>query len=109
MCGNKCGNYVAEMGRLTVQGLKAAKAGRHADGDGPYLFVKPSGARSWLLRVQFMGKRRDIGLGAVEYAARRVDDPMADLPILHRKSLSLAEAREKAAILRKLTLPAQRP
>ena len=92
------------MGKLTVQGLKAAKPGRHADGDGLYLFVKPSGARSWLLRVQFMDRRRDIGLGAVGYAARRVNDPLADLPLLHRKSLSVAEAREKAAVLRKLTL-----
>ncbi len=50
------------MGKLTALAVKNAKEGRHADGDGLYLLVKPSGARSWLLRVQQEGKRRDIGL-----------------------------------------------
>ena len=97
------------MGKLTVQGMKAAKPGRHADGQGLYLFVKPTGARSWLLRVQHLGRRRDVGLGSVDYAARRADDPIADVPLLHRKSLTLAEAREKAATLRKLTLSGHDP
>lgn len=44
--------------------------------------VKPSGSKSWLLRVQVDGRRRDIGLGSYH-------------------DLSLAEAREKAAELRK--------
>lgn len=90
------------MGKLTVNGVRAAKAGRHADGDGLYLYVKPQGARSWVLRVQFMGKRRDIGLGSVDVSPRQPDDPIHDVPLLHRKSLTLAEAREKAAQLRRL-------
>jgi integrase len=56
--------------------------GRHSVGDSLILAVSPSGTRSWLARVRdISGKRRDIGLG-----------PYADVP--------LAEAREKARVLR---------
>ena len=72
------------MARLSELRIKAAKTGVHGDGSGLYLRVKPSGAKSWVLRVQHMGKRHDVGLGG--YPA----------------DLSLTEAREKAARLRKL-------
>ena len=49
---------------LTAQKVKTAGPGRHGDGRGLFLFVKPSGARSWVLRYQVMGKRHDLGLGA---------------------------------------------
>lgn len=70
------------MAKLTALGIKNARPGRHGDGQGLYLLVKPSGARSWVLRVQYRGRREDIGLGS-----------FADL--------SLAEARDKAAELRR--------
>lgn len=70
------------MAKLTALAVRNAKPGRHGDGQGLYLLVKPTGARSWVLRVQYRGQREDIGLGS-----------LADL--------SLAEAREKAAALRK--------
>ncbi|MGI4732992.1 MAG: tyrosine-type recombinase/integrase [Janthinobacterium lividum] len=88
------------MGRLTTAGVRNAKPGRHADGDGLYLLVKPTGSRTWLLRVQVDGVRRDIGLGSVELTSR-ASDGLIDIPLLHRKRLSLAEARDKCAILRK--------
>lgn len=72
------------MPKLSELRVKNAKPGVHGDGAGLYLRVKPSGAKSWVLRVQHMGKRQDIGLGG--YPA----------------DLSLADAREKAAHLRKL-------
>ncbi|GGD58629.1 tyrosine-type recombinase/integrase [Croceicoccus mobilis] len=72
------------MAKLTDMKVKKAGPGVHGDGAGLYLRVKPSGAKSWVLRVQHMGRREDIGLGG--YPA----------------DLSLAEAREKAAHLRKL-------
>ena len=72
------------MGTLTALAVKAAtKAGRYQDGDGLILVVKESGARSWQVRVQADGKRRDFGLGGA-------------------KTTSLSEAREKAAEIRKL-------
>lgn len=70
------------MGRLSATAVKAAKlSGRYGDGDGLYLLIGPTGARSWVCRVQKNGKRRDIGLGSA-------------------KKVTLAQAREKAATVR---------
>ncbi|MEH3046188.1 tyrosine-type recombinase/integrase [Sphingomonas adhaesiva] len=91
------------MAKLTALSVKNAKPGRHADGEGLYLLVKPTGAKSWLLRVQVDGKRRDVGLGTVDTSPRALGkgetSPIV-IPILHRKILSLGEAREKASMLR---------
>lgn len=70
------------MGKLTATAVKATKAaGRFGDGDGLYLVVGESGSRSWMVRVQKDGRRRDIGLGSA-------------------KKVSLAIARDRAAIVR---------
>lgn len=90
------------MGKLSVAKVRAAGPGRHGDGDGLYLLVKPSGARSWLLRVQQGQKRRDIGLGAVDVTGRSAGDPILEVPLLQRRVLTLGEARDKAAMLRQL-------
>ncbi|HEU0099030.1 MAG TPA: integrase arm-type DNA-binding domain-containing protein [Allosphingosinicella sp.] len=70
------------MAGLTPMEVKHAKAGRHADGKGLYLLVKPSGAKSWVLRVQVGGRRRDYGLGSLDL-------------------VSLPEARDRALEYRK--------
>lgn len=93
------------MGSLTVEAVRNAKPGRHCDGDGLYLLVKPTGARSWLLRVVANGKRRDIGLGAVDLSPRSKQsdkEAVPAIPLMLLRSLSLKEAREKAAALRKI-------
>ena len=69
------------MSGLTALKVKNAKPGRHGDGAGLYLLVSPSRAKSWVLRVQVKGRRRDIGLGALS-------------------DVSLAQARDKARELR---------
>lgn len=112
--GAICGNA---MGKLTVAKVRNAKplfdaagrpkANRLADGEGLYLLVKPTGGKSWVLRVQADGRRRDIGLGSVDLdgagaGAFGEHDPLTAVPLMLRKSLGLAEAREKAAALRKL-------
>jgi integrase len=48
---------------LSVRKVETAPAGRYTDGRGLMLVVKPSGARSWVLRYQLDGRRRDMGLG----------------------------------------------
>ena len=67
---------------LTILKVKHAKPGRHVDGRGLCLVVKPSGARTWVLRMQHNGRRRDYGLGSA-------------------LDVSLADAREAAAALRR--------
>lgn len=72
------------MGKLTALQVKNAPPGRTlVDGKGLLLRVKPTGAKSWVLRVQHGGRRQDIGLGSTD-------------------DLTLAEARDKAAQLRKV-------
>lgn len=68
---------------LTALKVKKAGPGRHADVHGLYLIVQPSGSRSWMLRYQHKGRRRDFGLGPVH-------------------DVSLAEARVTAMELRKI-------
>jgi integrase len=71
------------MGKLTATQFKAlSQPGRYSDGEGLILDIGKGGARSWVVRVQANGRRRDIGLGSA-------------------KDLGLADAREKAAAIRK--------
>ena len=42
-------------------------SGRYADGHGLYLIVNHKGSKSWVFRYQFMGKRRDMGLGGYPF------------------------------------------
>ncbi len=71
------------MSKLNVRKVSTIRTpGRYGDGDGLYLFVSKSGGKSWVLRTNVFGKRRDIGLGSA-------------------KLLSLSEARVKAHALRK--------
>ena len=68
---------------LSAAFVRSAPPGRHADGNGLYLFVQPSGTRSWIQRLLIRGRRRELGLGSVAL-------------------VPLAEAREKALANRKL-------
>lgn len=53
------------MRRLSATSVKAAtRPGRLGDGDGLFLIVQPSGSKSWMVRVQKHGVRRDFGLGS---------------------------------------------
>jgi integrase len=99
------------MGQLTTLKVKSAKSGRHGDGDGLYLLVKPTGARSWLLRIQQDGKRRDIGLGSVDLGNRGPEERRAsdDIPLLSKRLLTLQEAREKATELRRFARSGRDP
>lgn len=68
---------------LTSLQVRNAQPGMHADGNGLYLCVKPSGTRSWIVRFQLHKKRQEMGIGSVS-------------------TLSLAEARAEAAKLKAL-------
>lgn len=70
------------MGRLSATTVKAVtRPGRLGDGDGLYLVVTGSGTKSWMVRVQKHGTRRDFGLGSAS-------------------KVSLAVARERAREIR---------
>ena len=70
------------MGKLTAVALKAlTRPGRHTDGDGLHLFIRPSGRKGWVLRTMRAGRLRDMGLGGYP-------------------QVSLAQAREAAQTAR---------
>lgn len=50
---------------LTNLEIRNAKPGMHADGNGLYLSVKPSGSRSWVFRFQMDRRRQEMGLGSL--------------------------------------------
>ncbi|MBK6707321.1 MAG: DUF4102 domain-containing protein [Sphingomonadales bacterium] len=71
------------MAKLAAIGIRNLKQpGRYSDGNGLILDIGKSGRGSWIVRVQVDGRRRDIGLGSLS-------------------SLSLAQAREAAAQIRR--------
>jgi integrase len=70
------------MGKLNARKVETAKPGKYGDGDGLQLVVAATGARKWVLRVMRDGKARELGLGSFP-------------------TVSLLEAREKAAEIRK--------
>lgn len=72
-----------QIDRLSPRKVQTAKPGIHNDGLGLLLQVSESGAKSWLLRFRFAGKRREMGLGSFN-------------------DVSLAEARELRAECRKM-------
>ena len=66
------------MGKLTALNVKhAIESGVYVDGQGLMLVVKSKTSRSWILRFQHEGKRRDYGIGSAS-------------------KITLAEARERA-------------
>lgn len=75
---------------LSARKVETAKPGRHGDGRGLFLYVKATGSRSWVLRYQVQGRRRDLGLGAYP-------------------DVSLAMARERAAEARRLIANGEDP
>ena len=63
--------------RLNARIVSSSKAGLHADGNGLYLSVSASGAKSWRVIYQLQGQRRELGIGSA-------------------RVVSLAQARAKA-------------
>jgi hypothetical protein len=71
---------------LTAKEVQTKKPGRYGDGGGLYLLVRSAEARFWVFRYIRKGHMREAGLG----------------PAAGRDAVSLADARVKAAEMRKL-------
>ena len=71
-------------GKLSVSKVRQANTpGRYSDGGCLYLVVTPRGSKQWVARLTIHGRQTDLGLGGVS-------------------TVTLAEAREEAARLRKI-------
>ena len=67
---------------LTTRKVQTAKPGKYSDGGNLYLIVSSSGSRKWVLRFTWRGRAKEMGLGSAAV-------------------VSLADAREKAAMARR--------
>src|ERR1700693_2435418 len=67
---------------LTARKVETAKPGKYGDGANLYLVISKTGSRKWVLRFIWRGKPKEMGLGSAV-------------------SVSLADAREKAATERR--------
>jgi hypothetical protein len=93
-CGKKCGSEL--MGRLSATAVKAARTpGRYGDGDGLCLLVGPGGSKSWVVRVQKDGRRRDVGLGSEKKVSLAESAPRS-----MRGSIQFSSAASARAFLR---------
>lgn len=82
---------------LTALKVKNAKPGRHVDGRGPCLLVKDSGARTWVLRMQRQGRRRDYGLGSpLDVSLAEPRNAAAALPRQVREAIDPVVERSKS-------------
>ena len=90
--------------KLTEHACHTARPGRHGDGLGLYLDVRPTGGRAFLQRMVVNGVRRDIGLGPFPIvtldAAREAAVENLRLrrlgvdPLAHRRQKSAPTVRE---------------
>lgn len=108
--------------KLTVTRVKSlTKPGRHSDGDGLYLLIKPDGRKSWTFMWTRGGKRREMGLGSLTGIApvslalarekadhvrailARGGDPFADMPERRQRALRTTFAQARDALLATMT------
>jgi integrase len=68
--------------KLTARKVETAKPGKYSDGGNLYLIVSETGSRKWVLRFNWRGRAKEMGLGSAT-------------------SVPLADAREKAASARR--------
>lgn len=63
--GDKKDDWGNPMGKLNPKQVEnLTEPGTYEDGDGLRLVVKSTGRKSWLLRFQLAGRRREMGLGS---------------------------------------------
>jgi hypothetical protein len=62
---------------VAKQVIAITKPGKHSDGNGLYLLVKPNGNRSWVLILIGGGQRREMGLGTPEAVSLAVARKLA--------------------------------
>jgi hypothetical protein len=88
---------MAKLNALQVKNL--VEPGRYSDGEGLILKIGPTGGKSWILRVQVNGCRRDIGLDEMQSAKLRAVQ-ICRLPTTPRLSDLIAMLPEGLRLLR---------
>lgn len=85
-------------GKLKKNEIPSLSVGRHGDGNGLFLLVKPSGSRSWIIRLTIKGQKNRNG------APLRTDFGIGGTTVV-----TLNEAREKALEFRRMAVRGLNP
>lgn len=84
---------------LNSRKVETTKPGKYSDGKGLTLIVSPTGARKWVLRFQWQGKPREMGLGAAEAANLSLArEKAAHARLLIAKGIDPIAERQKAQV-----------
>ncbi|GAN53166.1 tyrosine-type recombinase/integrase [Tanticharoenia sakaeratensis] len=88
------------MGKLTAVGVQAqTKSGRHGDGDGLHLHVRPDGRKVWVLRFMMNKRSRDMGLGAYPTVSlKQARQATVEARALIRQGIDPIEARKRSVV-----------
>jgi integrase len=98
---------MSELNKLNALAVKNAGVGKHFDGGGLYLDVKPNGSRYWRLKYRFAGKERLLAFGtfpevSLLEARKRRDESRALIregmdPAMARRTAKLATVQNQEA------------
>lgn len=57
------------LNKLSAMKVRSALPGKYSDGGGLWLHKRPDGGAQWFLRVTVHGRRREMGLGSLQYVS----------------------------------------
>lgn len=92
------------LNKLSAARVKSADLGKHSDGGGLWLHKRADGGAQWFLRVTIRGRRREMGLGSLQYVSLKEARETAEKwrtvarqgkdPIKERDRLRRADAKK---------------
>lgn len=81
--------------RLSAVGLKSLPPGKHCDGGGLWLHLRPEGGAQWFVRVTVHGRRREMGLGPLhEVSLKAARTRASEARRLAREGIDPIKARQ---------------
>jgi integrase len=82
--------------KLNPKAVDSLPSGTHGDGNNLYLVVKPSGARTYMMRYQWRGRPQKMGLGSTrDVTLKDARDKAIDANRLLAKGINPREARDE--------------
>ncbi|MEN8949919.1 tyrosine-type recombinase/integrase [Planktotalea arctica] len=84
------------LNRLSALKVKTAPPGKYADGGGLWLHKRVGGGGQWFLRVTIHGRRREMGLGSIQFVTLKEARESADRwRALVRKGIDPIKERQR--------------
>lgn len=84
------------LNRLVAKGLGSLPPGKHADGGNLWFVKRPDGGAQWVLRIEILGRRREMGLGPFpEVTLREAREEAAKWRAVVRQGIDPVSERER--------------